>query len=81
MTTWRVRSRAINETVRAQDQWGAWNTLRNRPLADFGLLTVAIPNDNEAEAIPVHTATLMRRWDRLSDARLCDAVARDKGLL
>jgi hypothetical protein len=77
---WHVRSREINEVVRAADQWEAWDTLRDRSAFDFGLITVAEPNE-DADPIPVHTATLMRRWGREHDAEQFDAVAREAGLI
>ena len=71
---WHITSKGINEYVVAPDQWAAWNTLRNRPVEDFGLIVSAEPDDND-EAIPVHTATLMFAWNRDDDAALAIAVA------
>ena len=81
MQEWRIHSRAIDEVVVAVDQWAAWNTLRNHPAEDFGLIVVAAPDGNEDRAIPVHTATLMRKWDRLADALAFDELARRQGLI
>ena len=79
---WQLRSRAINEVVVADDQWGAWDALRDRSIYDFGLVVSAEPNESgDNEAIPVHTATLMRRWGRDEDAEQFDALAREQGLL
>jgi hypothetical protein len=77
---WHIRSREINEVVQASDQWEAWDTLRDRSAFDFGLIVVAEPNE-DADPIPVHTATLMRRWGRDEDAGAFDQVARDAGLI
>lgn len=77
---WMLRSRQIAEVVVAEDQWGAWNTLRNRPVEDFGLLVTAEPDEND-DPIPVHTATLMRKWGRTAEADAFDDRARELGLL
>lgn len=70
MTTqkWRLTSRQIDEAVVAEDQHAAWNTLRNRPVEDFGLIVTATPSNNDDDAIPVRTAALMLTWGRDSDA-------------
>lgn len=78
--SWHVRSREIDEVVRAVDQWDAWDTLRDRSVYDFGLITTAEPNES-ADPIPVHTATLMRRWGRGDEAELFDELARQAGLI
>lgn len=80
VSTWHVRSRTINEVVHAADQWEAWDTLRDRDAAEFGLIAVAEP-DESADPIPVQTAALMRRWGRDEDAEKFDALAREKGLI
>ena len=80
MTRWMLTSRRISEVVTAIDQWAAWNTLRTRPVEDFGLIVSAEPNEN-GDPIPVHTATLMRQWGRESDAELFDDAARLQGLI
>ncbi len=79
---WQLRSRAVNEIVVAPDQWEAWDTLRDRSIYDFGLVVTAEANESgDAESIPVHTATLMRRWGREADAEQFDELARKAGLL
>jgi hypothetical protein len=80
MPRWVVRSREIHEIVDAEDQWEAWDTLRVRSAFDFGLIATA-ERDEDADPIPVHTATLMRRWGREEDAEAFDQVARDHGLI
>jgi hypothetical protein len=80
VSRWHLRSRAINEVVRASDQWEAWDTLRDRSALDFGLIVVAEPNE-DADPIPVQTAALMRRWGRDDDAEQFDAIAREQGLI
>lgn len=77
---WHVCSREINEIVRAADQWEAWDTLRYRSAFDFGLIVTAEPNE-DADPIPVHAATLMRRWGRDQDAEAFDQIAREAGLI
>lgn len=80
MTTWRITSREIDEIVTATNQWEAWDMLADRSAYDFGLIVCAEPNEN-ADPIPVHTSTLMRRWGRDHDADQFDAVAREAGLI
>lgn len=77
---WHVTSKEINEYVRAPDQFEAWNTLRGRPVEDFGLIVTAEPDENEDESICVHTAALMLWWDRPADAELAFAAAERAGL-
>lgn len=81
MQEWRVRSRTFDQVVVAVDQWAAWDTLRDRPAEDFGLVATASPDNDDDRAIPVQTATLMRRWGRLADACEFDDLARSMGLL
>lgn len=78
--TWMLRSLAIREVVRAEDQWEAWDSLRDRPLEDFGLIVLAEPNE-DADPIPVQTEMLMRRWGRYDDAVAFHALAVANGLV
>ena len=79
---WQLRSRAINEVVVARDQWEAWDTLRHREAAAFGLAVVAEPDERGyAESIPVQTETLMRRWGRHAEADLFHQASVDAGLV
>jgi hypothetical protein len=77
---WHIRSREINDVVMAEDQWEAWDTLRDRSAFDFGLV-VSAEKAEDGDPIPVQTASLMRRWGRFDDAALLDEVARAAGLL
>lgn len=77
---WHLRSRAIDEVVRAEDQFAAWETLRDRPATDFGLVVTAEPGEDEQQAIPIHTSALMFAWDRDDEAELFIAVAVENGL-
>ncbi len=77
--TWHLRSRAINEVVRAEDQFAAWNTLRDRPAEDFGLVVEAEPDEN-GDPIPVRTSALMFSWRRDDDAEAFVAAAVAQGL-
>jgi len=80
LRTWMIRSGSLRATVRAVDQWEAWDGWRDRPAVEFGLIALAEP-DESADPIPVHTATLMRRWGRDVEGLLFDARARELGLL
>ena len=76
---WHLRSAGINEIVRAVDQFTAWNTLRQRPTEDFGLIVTAEPDEND-DRIPVHTSALMTWWGRDEEAQLARDFAISKGL-
>jgi len=76
---WQLRSGTINEVVNAPDQWAAWNTLRNRPLSDFGLIVTAEADEN-GDPIPVHTASLLFSWHRDQDAQALISLAIEHGL-
>jgi hypothetical protein len=79
MRRWMLTSRRISEVVTAADQFAAWNTLRNRPIEDFGLVVSAEPDEN-GDPIPVRTSQLMFSWGRPEDARAFIALAIEKGL-
>lgn len=74
MKRWLVKSRDIMEIVPAADQWEAWDTLKDRPIEDFGLVVLAEP-DESGDPIPVQTVTLMERWGRRADAEAFRALA------
>lgn len=74
-----IRTGEVNEIVQADDQWEAWDTLRDRPILDFGLIATAEP-DESGDPILVKTADLMRRWDRDDDAEEFDKIAKLAGL-
>lgn len=76
---WHLRSRAIDELVQAADQFAAWDTLRDRPLEDFGLIVTA-ERDEDADPIGVHTSGLMFWWGRDDDAKRLIALAIENGL-
>lgn len=76
---WRISSAHINEFVRAADRFEAWDTLRDRPASDFGLIVSVEPNES-ADPIAIHTAALMFSWNRDSDAALVIASAVRAGL-
>ena len=69
MTNWTIRSRGFEVTISAPDQHAAWNTLRNRPESDFGLVVSAFPDGGEDNLIAVHTSALMTAWRRNGGAR------------
>lgn len=61
---WMLESREIDEVVEARDQWEAYDTLKDRPLGDFGLIVTAQPaNETNEHAVGVRTAFLFgTRW-------------------
>lgn len=76
---WHLRSRAINVVVRAEDQFAAWDTLRDRPAEDFGL-AVSAEADESDDPISVRTSALMFSWGRDEEAELFVALAVEQGL-
>ena len=80
MSSWLLKSRDIIRVVEAPDQWVAWDTLRDRPAADFGLLVTAEANE-DGEPIAVRTEILMTRWGRDADAAQFHALAVQQGLV
>lgn len=79
MTRWRLKSRGIDEIVAASDQFDAWDTLRDRPVEDFGLIVTAEP-DESGDPIPARTSGLMFSWGRDEDAAAFVALAVENGL-
>jgi len=65
---WRLKTGSINELVFADDQFAAWDTLRQRSAEDFGLIAQAEP-DESRDPYLVRTSVLMFRWLRDDDAR------------
>ena len=60
---WFLNSKNIDEVVEAEDQWEAFDTLRNRDVGDFGIIVTAQrTNVTMDEAIAVRTAALFGRW-------------------
>lgn len=76
---WHLRSRAVNEVVHAPDQFDAWDTLRDRPAEDFGLVVTAEP-DESGDPITVRTSALMFSWGREVDAAAFVVIAVESGL-
>ena len=80
MKEWHLRSRRIDEIVAAEDQFAAWNTLRHRPVEDFGLIVTANSTGNDDDTIGQHTSRLMLGWGRTEDAFAFAELARSMGL-
>ena len=76
MDNWIVGTARGKETIRALDQHAAWNTLRTRPIEDFGIIVTALrEGDPEDEQVAVHTTALLLTWGRDEEARwLLDAL-------
>lgn len=77
--TWHLKSGLIDELVRAADQHEAYDTLRHRPLKEFGLIVTAEP-DESGDPIAIRTSALMFSWGRDQDAEDCIRAARFAGL-
>jgi hypothetical protein len=73
-----ISTRDVDEYVRARDQFEAWDTLKDRPVEDFGIVTTAELNES-SDPIPIRTAALLFSWCRDEDAlRLIEvAMAND----
>lgn len=80
MTIWRLKSLKINETIRAHDQWIAWDSLRSKPITDFGLIVTAEDTKDASNEYGVKTSQLMGRWGRDDDAYTFICAAIDAGL-
>jgi hypothetical protein len=76
---WHLRSAAVDEFVRAPNQFAAWETLRDRPTADFGLVVTA-EADESADPIVVRTSALMFWWGRDDEAEAFVGAAVANGL-
>lgn len=73
---WVVSSGDIREVAYAADQFEAWDTLRDRPAEEFGLVAEAEPDEN-GEPYPIRTSILMFRWHRDADAKRFIARMKD----
>jgi hypothetical protein len=76
---WHIRSGDIREIVYAADQFAAWDTLRDRPAEEFGLIAEAEP-DEDTDPYLVRTSLLMIRWNRDDDARRFVARGMEEGM-
>lgn len=76
---WHVVTSGINEVLRAEDQFAAWDTFRDRPVEDFGLIVTA-EADESADPLAIQTSVLMTRWGRADDAVLFVEAAIAAGL-
>lgn len=78
---WHLRSAGINEFVDAFDQWEAWDSLRDRPIEDFGFVVGAEANESgDDESFPVRASILLFRWGRDADAEAFIAMGIDEGM-
>lgn len=68
---WFLRSRDIDEIVSAPDQFAAYETLRDRPGADFGLIVTAHRADltEDEGSYACRTSLLMGQWGRIAEAK------------
>jgi hypothetical protein len=64
---WHLTSAEISTFVYAEDQFAAYDTIRDLPAEDFGMIVQAEPDEN-MEPFPVRTSLLMFRWGREADA-------------
>lgn len=78
-SVWHLRSGSIDELVRADDQWAAWDTLNDRDTEEFGLIASAEPDEND-DPLLIRTSALMRVWGRDEDAEAFVAAAVAEGM-
>lgn len=74
-----MRSLGESRIVQAEDQWGAFDALRDLPLSAFGLVVSAEP-DESANPILARTSMLLCRWGREADFKAAVASAVEQGL-
>ena len=67
MSVWIVTTKSVERRVEAIDQHAAWNTLRQLPFDQFGLV-VSANREGGADRDVVHTAALFLAWSRDQDA-------------
>lgn len=79
---WFVSSKNIDEVVEAADRWEAFDTLRDRPAEDFGLIVEVQPvRETQEEAVAIRTSALFgKRWGRPEIAERFIAAAVAQGL-
>ena len=78
---WFLSSKNIDEVVEAEDQWAAFDTLRERDLFDFGLVVEAQPVRETGEAaIAIRTSALFGRWGNRVAAQYFIGAAKERGL-
>ena len=78
---WFLNSKNIDEIVEASDSWEAFDTLRDRPLADFGSVVEVQPtNETRETAIAIRTSALFGRWGNRVAALYFIGVAKELGL-
>lgn len=80
MTVWHIQSRNIDKKVQADDQFAAWDMLREEPVEHFGLIVTAEQSPKTSGTVAVHSAMLMFRWQRDDDAYLILHAAMLAGL-
>lgn len=76
---WVIGSGDLSAAVRASNQFEALDAFRRKPIGKFGLIAVAESNE-DADPYPVRTSILMRRWGRVSDAKLFAAAMENQGM-
>ena len=78
---WYVTTAKIDEIVEAEDQWEAYDFLRDRPVTEFALVVEAQPvNETADEGVCIRTTALLVRWGRIDDAKTVIAAAIASGL-
>lgn len=78
---WHLTSIRVDEFVNAKDQFEAWDSLRERPATDFGLIVAALVSNETLDdgCYLIRTSILMFRWGRDSDADRFVALAIERG--
>lgn len=78
---WYVSTKDIDEIVEAANQWEAFDALRHRNPADFGLVVEAqAVNKTSEESICIRTSMLFGRWGKPEVGRLFVEAAMKQGL-
>lgn len=81
MTTWVVTTREGEREVEADDQWGAFDSLRDVLPVELGIVVQAKPKGaSDDDSYACRTSHLMGRWGKNAVARAFIALAVANGL-
>ncbi len=81
MTLWTVESRNLVKVVEAEDQWEAYDSLRDEDPLELGLLVIATPQGDSDDSRAIRTSMLLgQRWGDSETAKLFIQAAMRRGL-